>query len=449
MGWNIYSVFLISACLLAATPGSHASGSSRALLADTDFPPRCSCIRTARAGPFVLNSPSSSGSTNIQRYCFKIQASQYCDPKFTCCNDNQGINKIEFDVVPDCKGSIQKVTVNGRNFASYEFNAPLGVLRITKLGLDATAAPGTEICIFLQKSSVCPSLTSFCAAGNGICKYAIFNLDFDDGTMSSKCCPVNLVGPVPLSPPPFPPFANATARPPPSAPLPPSLPPPSPPPPSPLPPSPPPPSPSPPPPSPPPPSPSPPPPSPPPPSPSPPSPLPPPPSPPPPSPPSPPPPPPRSSFPNCSCIREPRSSQVFVYPNVVTSPAKERGFTQLCFTVGTLDVCTSRSRCCQFELYKAEFEADAACVGSLSYITVDGAKRSRFFQLTPYPAIKVININKSFEDAEGTEICLIVKTADCGSLTKLGAFHDGSITVSLFNKPSATDVNCCPISTVF
>ncbi|GIL65253.1 hypothetical protein Vafri_19068 [Volvox africanus] len=405
MGWTIYYVVLISACFLAATPGSHASDSSRALLTDNDFPPRCSCIRSARAGPFVLGSPTSSGSTNFQRYCFKIQASQYCDPKFTCCDDNQGINKIEFDVVPTCKTAIQKVTVNGRNFASYEFNAPLGVLRITKLGLDATTAPGTDICFFLQKSSTCSSLASFCAAGNGICKYAIFNLDLDDGTMSSKCCPVNLVGPVPLSPPPFPPFANATARPlappPPSPPLP-SPPPPSPPPPSPLPPS-----------------------------------------------PSPPPPPPRSSFPNCSCIREPRSSQVFVYPDVVTTPAKERGFTQLCFTVGVKDVCTSRSRCCQFELYKAEFEADAACVGSLSYMTVDGVKRSRFFQLTPYPAIKVANINKSFKDAEGTEICLIVKTADCGSLTKLGAFHDGSITVSLFNKPSATDINCCPISTVF
>ncbi|GIL88043.1 hypothetical protein Vretifemale_16084, partial [Volvox reticuliferus] len=168
-----------------------------------------------------------------------------------------------------------------------------------------------------------------------------------------------------------------------------------------------------------------------------------------PPPPSPPPPPPRSSFPNCSCIRERRSSQMFVYPDVVTSPAAERGFTQLCFTVGTLDACNSRSRCCQFELYKAEFEADPACVGSLAYMTVDGVKRSRFFQVSPYPAIKVVNINKKFEDAEGTEICLIVKTSECGSLLQLGAFHDGSITVSLFNKPSATDVNCCPISTVF
>ncbi|GIL88044.1 hypothetical protein Vretifemale_16084, partial [Volvox reticuliferus] len=213
--WGVNFVVLVAACFLAVASDAHASGSRRALLTATDFPPRCSCIRSARAAPFVLSSPSMSGSTSFPRYCFKIQTSQYCDPKFTCCNGNQGINKIEFDVEPDCKDSLQKVTVNGKSWASYEFNGPLGVLRVTKLNLNTVTAPGTNICLFLQKSSSassCTSLTSFCGAGNGLCKYAIFNLDLDSGKTNSQCCPVNLVGPV--SPPPFPPFANASSRPP-------------------------------------------------------------------------------------------------------------------------------------------------------------------------------------------------------------------------------------------
>ncbi|GIL65250.1 hypothetical protein Vafri_19068 [Volvox africanus] len=432
--WSVCIVALVMAWLSAIPTTFADPGSGRSLMAKYDFPPLCNCIRALNAAPFMLRASSASPVPGAQRYCFRIEKSSFCDPKFKCCDGNQGVYKIEIDVESTCRPSLQKVTLNGKP-ASYEFNAQLGVLRINKVNADAAKAPNTTFCLFLSDGSECNNLDTFCTIGGGVCKYALFNAARD-------CCPVGLTGfvpPPPLNltpagihspppppavplppppavpllpqptvppspdppslppsfPPPFPPPSPPPPSPPPPSPPPPSQPPPSPPPsqppPSPPPPSPPPPSPpppSPPPPSPPPPSPpppSPPPPSPPPPSPSPPSPppspLPPPPSPPPPS---PPPPPPRSSFPNCSCIREPRSSQVFVYPDVVTIPAKERGFTQLCFTVGTLDVCISRSRCCQFELYKAEFEADAACVGSLSYMTVDGVKRSRFFQL-PHP----------------------------------------------------------------
>ncbi|EFJ41814.1 extracellular matrix glycoprotein pherophorin-V26 [Volvox carteri f. nagariensis] len=162
----------------------------------------------------------------------------------------------------------------------------------------------------------------------------------------------------------------------------------------------------------------------------------------------PPPPPPRPYFANCSCVRDPVKSQLFVYPDVVVVPARERGYTKMCFTIGTLDVCNSRSRCCQFDLYKAEFEATPDCIGSLAYMTVNGVERSRFFQLTPYPAIKVTNLNKRFDDVEGTEICLVLKTSDCGSLTKLGKFRDGTLAVALFNRPDTSGVDCCPVSIV-
>ncbi|EFJ41815.1 extracellular matrix glycoprotein pherophorin-V27 [Volvox carteri f. nagariensis] len=378
------------------------------------FPPLCNCIRSPNASPFILNGIPPSSSGDYQKHCFAITKTSSCTPKLQCCNGRQGIYKIEFDVVSSCRPSLQRVTVNNQTWGSWEFNSQLSVLRVTKLFLSPAGAPGTQICLFLQKRTPCTYLSDLCSAGDGICKYAIFNWDTAGGS-TNDCCPVRVTA---LSPPP-PPFEQVSALPPPPQPLPPPAAPPppslpSPPPPSPLPPSPPPPSPLPPSPLPPPPPPSPPPPSPP----------------PSPSPPSPPPP----------------KSQLLVYPDVVAVEAPERGYTKLCFTVGTLDVCNSRSRCCQFDLYKAEFEATPDCIGSLSYMTVDGVPRSRFFQLTPYPAIKVININKKFADAEGTEICLVLNSTTCGTLTKLSKYSDGTIPVALFNKPSTSSVDCCPIS---
>jgi hypothetical protein len=173
-----------------------------------------------------------------------------------------------------------------------------------------------------------------------------------------------------------------------------------------------------------------------------------PPPPPPPPPPSPPPPqPPPSLFPYCNCQRSSRGSRLSVVasPNVTTTP---EGLARICFSVDLAPSCADpNSPCCQFELYKMEFEVDAGCREALVKTEVDGTFRQRFFQTKPHPAIKIVNLNKPAGAAAGTEVCLYLKP-QCDTLAKLCSRHDGTCTVGLFNKPGTGAANCCPLSSV-
>ncbi|GLI66784.1 hypothetical protein VaNZ11_010757 [Volvox africanus] len=160
-----------------------------------------------------------------------------------------------------------------------------------------------------------------------------------------------------------------------------------------------------------------------------------------------PPPPPPSSFPNCSCDRAVTSSQYTVKPIADVSPAGDRNLTQICFTINTKASCkNSTSSCCTFTLSKLELDANPDCATALSYMSVDGVIRPRFFQYNPYPAIKITNINKTFDQADGTKVCLFMKP-ECNSLDELGANKDGTISAAVFNHPSEK-INCCPVFTV-
>lgn len=123
--------------------------------------------------------------------------------------------------------------------------------------------------------------------------------------------------------------------------------------------------------------------------------------------------------------------------------------TSICFTVQAKPLCAfPNSPCCQFQLYKAEFEVAASCNGSLSYTSVDGVRKMPFFQKGEHPVIKVNNINKPFAAVAGTEICLFLKP-QCNTLESLGAFGDGTISVALFNVPGTIKpTDCCPLTTV-
>ncbi|GLI66786.1 hypothetical protein VaNZ11_010759, partial [Volvox africanus] len=199
---------------LSAVPTTVAdSGSGRTLMTTYDFPPLCNCIRTLNAAPFVLRASSASSVAGAQRFCFRIETSSFCDPKFKCCNGNQGVSKIEIDVASTCRPSLQKVTLNGKP-TSYEFNAQLSVLRINKINAEAAKAPNTTVCLFLSDGTECNTLDTFCTIGGGVCKYALFNTAKD-------CCPVGLAGFT--QPPPFniTPAGTHSPPPPPVVPLPP------------------------------------------------------------------------------------------------------------------------------------------------------------------------------------------------------------------------------------
>ncbi|GIL88042.1 hypothetical protein Vretifemale_16097, partial [Volvox reticuliferus] len=160
-----------------------------------------------------------------------------------------------------------------------------------------------------------------------------------------------------------------------------------------------------------------------------------------------PPPPPQSSFPNCSCMREASGSQYVLNPSAEVLPAGERNLTQICFTINTTSFCQDKtSPCCTVNLSKLELDANPDCATSLAYMTVDGVIRPRFFQYNPYPAIKVTNINKTFDQADGTRVCLFMKPA-CSTIDVLGKNKDGTITAAVFNHPSEP-LNCCPVFTV-
>ncbi|PNH00773.1 hypothetical protein TSOC_013386 [Tetrabaena socialis] len=160
-----------------------------------------------------------------------------------------------------------------------------------------------------------------------------------------------------------------------------------------------------------------------------------------------PPPPPRSEFPFCNCQRNPQGSRLFTTASENVTLV-DGGLTRICFNVQLKDVCANpNSKCCEFELYKFEVEVDGVCSKSLAYTTVDGNRKAPFFQTNPVDVIKVTNINKPISSVAGTEVCLFLRPL-CNSLQKLCAFHDGSCTIGLFNKPGASAANCCPLSTV-
>lgn len=62
--------------------------------------------------------------------------------------------------------------------------------------------------------------------------------------------------------------------------------------------------------------------------------------------------------------------------------------------------------------------------------------------------MKINNINLPFADAGSAEVCLHMRPNTCNTLEELGAWHDGTVTVALFNKPDSDPktTNCCPLS---
>ena len=51
-----------------------------------------------------------------------------------------------------------------------------------------------------------------------------------------------------------------------------------------------------------------------------------------------------------------------------------------------------------------ELQVDPACSGTVAYVTVDGNMRAPFFQIKPYPALKINRITKSILTAANTEV---------------------------------------------
>jgi hypothetical protein len=83
--------------LLLASAAPRAFG--RGLLQDVDeFPPGCNCIRSRSSSPFRLELGQGSAVGGFFQYCFKVDRVPCEDPKSKCCDESQGVWKVEFEV---------------------------------------------------------------------------------------------------------------------------------------------------------------------------------------------------------------------------------------------------------------------------------------------------------------------------------------------------------------
>ncbi|KAL6747764.1 Pherophorin-domain-containing protein [Haematococcus lacustris] len=103
----------------------------------------------------------------------------------TCCT--MGMNKVDFNVAPDCQHSVQDVTVNGEPASPAIFERTTPVMKITGLMTPYATGliDGVEVCFTLDETSNCPTLSSLC--GGTVCRYAVYN-----EPQRYNCCPVSM-----------------------------------------------------------------------------------------------------------------------------------------------------------------------------------------------------------------------------------------------------------------
>ncbi|KAG1664333.1 hypothetical protein FOA52_011647 [Chlamydomonas sp. UWO 241] len=169
------------------------------------------------------------------------------------------------------------------------------------------------------------------------------------------------------------------------------------------------------------------------------------PGPPPPSPPPPPPPRPPPPFqfawPECECEKRPDSSPLYLtLPNVSTSPT---GGNMFCFEIARAG-CPVANPCCVQDVFKIEFDVNPSCFGSIEYAIVDGRRQAAVAQWTPYEALKINRIDKTFDDAAGTSICIALRPgAACA--TAEAVCGNAWCTYSIFSTPDGGNWKCCPV----
>eukprot|EP00798_Chlamydomonas_sp_ICE-L_P016894 gene16894-23169_t len=153
-------------------------------------------------------------------------------------------------------------------------------------------------------------------------------------------------------------------------------------------------------------------------------------------------PPPPRGFPFCSC-RDSFENSNYALSDPVASRTSN-GMQQYCFKViHDESQCVNSGHpvdCCNFDLYKVEFEMTPGCYGSVAYTTLDGVWKPPFTQFSP-PSLRVTQIKKASNISDNTEICLILRPP-CTTLDQLCA--GDSCKYAIFNAPWL-QTKCCPV----
>lgn len=132
----------------------------------------------------LTNATSSETKTEI-KYCFTIASSGVCPIKSSCCD--MTVYKVEFDVVPACRPALARMSIDGAIKAPF-FNINPPVIKVVNINKAQAVVDGTEICLFLRKSTCNGSLATMC--GGGPCTYGIFNNPAGPGR---DCCPIGTI----------------------------------------------------------------------------------------------------------------------------------------------------------------------------------------------------------------------------------------------------------------
>lgn len=153
-------------------------------------------------------------------------------------------------------------------------------------------------------------------------------------------------------------------------------------------------------------------------------------------------PPPPDSFPACECIKENSISQYDILAPAIVTPDVTPGVNKVCFNINVEPTCVADHTCCDFDLHKIEIDVKASCKTSLLYTSINGKIKPRFFQINPYPAIKISPIGIGFDTVNNTEICLFVR-APCSTPATLcpGSFCQ----VAIYNDMQKSKTHCCPV----
>eukprot|EP00798_Chlamydomonas_sp_ICE-L_P001162 gene1162-4056_t len=146
-------------------------------------------------------------------------------------------------------------------------------------------------------------------------------------------------------------------------------------------------------------------------------------------------------FPYCECTRSMMLSNYMLstpQPSVTST-----GLQQYCFQIRhNTTKCTAKTReCCNFDVHKVEFSVNPSCTHSLVYTTVDGEGKAPFMALNPGPTIRVTNFFRASNNANATEVCLVLRPP-CGTLNEL--CPQGNCKYAIFNSRSE-ERKCCPV----
>ncbi|GFH11436.1 DUF3707 domain-containing protein, partial [Haematococcus lacustris] len=141
-------------------------------------------VREAAASSTFFSAFNNTMAAELAGVAFNLGCSCRVDGGNTCCT--MGMNKVDFNVAPDCQRSVQDVTMNGEPASPAIFERTIPVMKITGLMTPYATGliDGVEVCFTLDETSNCPTLSSLC--GGTVCRYAVYN-----EPQRYNCCPVS------------------------------------------------------------------------------------------------------------------------------------------------------------------------------------------------------------------------------------------------------------------